>query len=166
MKDNPLVAIIVVMLLLFPSFVIANGEPCPSCGTIEATEGEYCGRCGAKLLHRISPERALQKVDDRAEAPPLGTLDPSVQQLIGQLSDQEMRRIVAFMLQRLEARQEQFAPDPNSVGQMSRQELEVMLQKYSGSAPPPTKASAFAGFLQFVGGAVLFILVISIIVSI
>lgn len=166
MKSNPIFKVLVVTLLLVPSLVIATGDPCPSCGTIEATEGEYCGRCGARLLHGILPERNLQKVDSRAEAPPLGTLDPSVQQLIGQLSDQDMRRIVAFMLQRLESRQDQFAPDPNSVGQMSRQELEVMLQKYSGSAPPPTKASAFAGFLQFVGGTVLFILAISIIVAI
>jgi hypothetical protein len=98
--------------------------------------------------------------------PSLGTLDPSVQQLIDRLSDQDLRRIVAVMLQRIEARQEQFAPDPNSVALMSRRELEEMLQKYSTTPPPQPKAAAFAGFLQFVGGTFLFILVISIIISV
>jgi len=48
---------------------------------------------------------------------------------------------------------------------MSRKELEDLLQKYSGTKPIAPKTSAFLGFLQFVGGTVLFILAITIIVS-
>ncbi len=111
------------------------------------------------------PPRNLRVLDAQTEIPPLGALDPSVQQLIGQLSDQDLRRIVALMLQRIEARQDRFAPDPNSVAMMSRQDLEDLLQRYSTNKPIAPKTSSFAGFLQFVGGTVLIILAISIIVS-
>ena len=118
------------------------------------------------MLHRESqPAPSLPGPTLKIENSPLGTLDPSVQLLIGQLSDQDLRRIVAIMMQRIETRQDQFAPDPNSVASMSRQELENLVQKYSGNKPVPPKTSPFKGFLQFIGGTVLFILAITIIVS-
>lgn len=165
MNLKPAVWIIFLTILIIPILANAAGVTCPRCGAIEESGGAFCGQCGGTLQMETQPPRNLRVLDAQTEIPPLGALDPSVQQLIGQLSDQDLRRIVALMLQRIEARQDRFAPDPNSVAMMSRQDLEDLLQRYSTNKPIAPKTSSFAGFLQFVGGTVLIILAISIIVS-
>ncbi len=166
MNSRSLISLIIVALMVLPTFASTNSSTCPSCGAIGQSEGLFCGRCGAKLQRDIAPPQSAPQPVTNKETPPLGTLDPSVHQLISQLSDQDLRRIIEIMLQRLETRQEQLALDPTSVAMMSRRELEELLQKHSYTQPPPPKTSSFTGFLQFIGGAVLFILAISIIASI
>lgn len=172
MKSHLLRWISLLFLILLPLISSAADIICPRCGASVDPSMKFCGNCGAIIQPQGSDNPELQATPQRIELPPLGAIDPSVLQLIDKLSEEDLRRIVAILLERIEVRQERMEtrqqkllPDPNSVGSMSRYELEELLRKYSTEKPPPEPHSSFEGFLKFIGGTVLIILAISIIVS-
>jgi len=166
MNPKPALSSLLLILFLLPTIVYAIGTPCPVCGLNVEQGSTFCGNCGTQLtLPSADKPAGTQTPDGIVNPPPIGTLDPSAQQLIGQLSEQDLRRLVSLMMQRLEAREAQNALHPNSVAMMSREELELLLRKCDQMPPAAPKTSSFGAFLQFVGGTVLVILAISIIVS-
>jgi hypothetical protein len=142
--------------MLVPAALQAADVTCTKCGQLSTDGVQFCGSCG-------TPLPAAVIVPKRPPEQPERHLDPAITQLLGQLSDEDLRRIVVVMLERLEARQESMALKPNSVAQMSREELEALLKKYCNNAPvQPRQTSAFGGFLMFLGGAVLFVLTLAV----
>ena len=163
---RPKIPIIVLLaMMLIPGIVQGEELHCPKCNAVIQAETQFCGECGAVLVHSRTPEVEKPTSPNAGTIPNPGALDPSVQQLIGKLSEEDLRRIVVIMLERLESQQARLAPPPNSVAMMTRGELENLLKTYGKEVPVKKEVSSFGAFLQFIGGSVLFVIGILIIAS-
>jgi ribosomal protein L40E len=140
---------------------------CPDCGEANPAGSQFCRQCGKDLTRQLAPVKEAAKTES-PPAPtnitaPTPTEKPSVsnpplgadQELPYQrLSDTELRRILDLLLTRMN--EPGLRPtDSQRVGDMTRAELEALINKLLREAKVRPKATGFGQFLQVMGGITL-----------
>jgi len=139
---------------------------CPDCGEANPAGSQFCRQCGKDLTRQLAPVQEAAKTE-LTPAPanitaPTPTEKPSVssppkagQELPYQhLSDAELRRILDLLLVRMNEPGLRSA-DSQRVGDMTRAELEALINKLLREAKVRPKATGFGQFLQVMGGITL-----------
>jgi len=154
---------IIASLILVVMASVANAaveyRHCARCGQIATADETFCAACGAILpvISDAALEARFNQPLDTSLRP--RKLDDAA--ILSRLSDDELRRLVSLLLER----HSQPALDSNSVGLMTRWEMECLIRKIMAEQPKPQGTSNFALLLQYIGGFVLILITIGIIGS-